>query len=156
MAKWKWINFGILAVALGWAAVKFGGPVFRGQKESIRKDLATAQQAKAESDARVASIEKRLGNLSGEIEAFRQESKALLAAEGERIRTETARQLEKVSAQTASEIGSLAKAAQAELKAESARLALDIARQKLSQGLTPAEHGELVGRFVEDLRKVGA
>lgn len=152
----KWVHTGILAVGLGFLWVKLGAPAIKARGEGIRRELEEARKLKAESDARVAEIEKRLGNLSGEIEAFRTESKRLLELEADRVRTETEQLLTRVQNQTESEIASLTKAARDDVKAEAARLALQLAEQKISAGLSPEVHNSLVKDFVEDMGKVQA
>lgn len=152
----KWVHFGILAIGIGVLWVKFASPAIKERGAEIRKELDQAKKLKAESEARVAAIEKQLGNLSGEIEAFRTESKKMLASEAAKIRTESEQLLTRVKSQTENEIASLTKAASAEVKAEAARLALQLAEQKLAAGLPAETHASLVKNFVEDLKKVGA
>jgi F-type H+-transporting ATPase subunit b len=151
---WKWVNFGILFAGLAFLAMKFGGPAFKARGEAIRKELDLARKVKGDSEAKVAEIERKLGNLSNEIESFRKESREMIAREGERISRETAQSLERVTSQAEHEITSLTNAARQGIKAEAARLALQLAEQKIAAGITPETQSSLVSAFAEDLGKV--
>jgi F0F1-type ATP synthase membrane subunit b/b' len=151
----KWIHFGLLVLAVLWLWRKNATPAFRTRAEQITKDLADARRAKAESDAKVADIERRLGNLSGEIQSFRAESEQLIGRETERISLETGRMFEKVTDQGAAEIESAFKAAKTGLRIETARLAVQLATQKIERGLTPETHAALLSSFAERLPALG-
>lgn len=152
----KWVHTGILAAGLGFLWMKVGAPAIKARGEGIRRELEEARKLKADSDVRVAQIQQRLGNLSGEIDGFRDESKRLLAAETAKLRTETEKLLARVQSQAENEIASLTKAARLEVKAEAARLALQLAEQKIAAGIPAETHASLVQDFVDDLRKVQA
>src|SRR5580698_2034726 len=65
---WKWANFAILAVGLGYLIGKNVPPLFRKQSEDIEKALAEAAKIKQEATAYAAGIEARLANLQNEIQ----------------------------------------------------------------------------------------
>ena len=73
------------------------------------------------------------------------------ALEGDRIRQETQRELAKIQANADREISSALKAAQIELKSYSAQLAINLARNKVRQRMTPADQDALVRDFVDGL-----
>ena len=154
LTMWKWVNFGILFVGLAFLAMKFGGPAFKARGEAIRKELDLARKVKSDSETKVAEIERKLGNLSTEIESFRKESRDMIARESEKIGRETAQLLERAGGQAEQEITSLTNAARQAIKAEAARLALQLAEQKIAAGITPETHSSLVSTFTKDLDKV--
>lgn len=156
LTTWKWIDFAVLAAGLAYLVIKTAGPYFRSQNEAIRTGIEDARRVKAESDAKVARIEQRLKNLDQEIQAFRTESTQLVAREADRLKQETAQTMARLEAQTASEIASLGKAARAQLKAEVAGLAIEIARQRLAAGIPAETQSGLINRFVGHLKKVAA
>jgi F0F1-type ATP synthase membrane subunit b/b' len=87
---------------------------------------------------------------------MRQSARDEAAREGARIRQETERELAKVQANASHEIASALKAAQLELKTYSAQLAIELARQKVSERMTAADEDSLVRSFVQDLStKIG-
>jgi hypothetical protein len=83
---WKWANFAILAVGLGYLIGKNVPPLFRKQSDEIQSALAEAAKIKQEATAYAASVEARLANLQREIEQLRKTAHAEMTAESERVR----------------------------------------------------------------------
>jgi F-type H+-transporting ATPase subunit b len=148
---WKWIDFGILVVLLGWGLTK-AGPFFRERGEQIRKSLDEAKQVRAEAEARAAELTRRLGNLDTELAGLRAAAKHEMEAESKRIREETLKLAARIDEQAQLEVASMTKAAESSLKAEAARLALQLAEQKVRDRMTADVRGSLVSRFVSGLR----
>ena len=96
---WKLANFAVLAGGLGYLIAKNAGPYFRTRGEDIQQGIVDAAQVRAEAEVRAAAIEKKIGNLSGEIESIRAASKAEIAAEAARVQEETEAQIAKVRRQ---------------------------------------------------------
>ena len=71
---WKWATFAILAGALGWLIVKYGGPFYRSRASSIREGIEEAHKVKVEAEAKAAEIESRIADLSSAVEKLRQEA----------------------------------------------------------------------------------
>jgi F-type H+-transporting ATPase subunit b len=151
MTGWKWANFAILAFALGYLAVKQGGPFFASRSVEIRKGIEDAQKLRADAEARAAEMDARLANLGVEVEAMRKAAKDEAAQEGARIRQETERELAKIQTNADQEIANALKTAQMELKSYSAQLAVDLARKKVRDRMTPADQDSLVQAFTADL-----
>jgi len=151
MIGWKWANFAILAAALGYLLVKQAGPYFATRSIEIRKGIEEAQKMRAEAEQRAAAMEARLVNLGVEVEAMRPVRQRGGGA-GRRPHPPGNRpELAKIQAQTDHEISSALKAAQIELKSHAAQLAVDLARQKVRERMTPADQDTLVQSFVADL-----
>lgn len=151
---WKWINFGLLAVFLVWLWRKVAAPYFTARAAAIQQDLREAAALKADAEKRAAEIDRKIGNLAGEVESFKRKSSADMAAESVRIEGDTRLKLAKVAADAQRDIASAAAEAKSSLRAESAKLALDLARQKVAARMTPQTDASLVAGFVEDLKKV--
>jgi len=56
----RWANFLILAIALGYLAKKHGGPFFVERALTIRKDIADAEEVRADAEKRAADVDRRL------------------------------------------------------------------------------------------------
>jgi F-type H+-transporting ATPase subunit b len=151
MTAWKWANFAILAAALGFLIVKNAGPYFVSRSIEIRKGIEEAQKLRADAEASAAEITARLANIGADIEAMRKTARDEAAQEGARIRQETEREMAKVQAHASHEISTALKAAQIELKTHAAQLALDLARKKVRERMTPADEDSLIHSFVDDL-----
>ncbi len=150
---WKWANFAILMVGLGYLVNKNLPPFFRARTEEIRKGIADASRIKSEADAKAAEMDARMARLSADIDALRAEAKQQIAAEGERMQAETRQLIEKIHSAAEQEIAALTRAARMELRAHAAGLAVELAGQRLRGAITAETQGVLVDRFVGSLER---
>jgi len=152
---WKWINFGLLAIGLGYLIAQNLPPFFAARNEEIRKGIEDAAKLKAEADVRAADMEKRMARLGVEIEELRAHAKSEMSAEGDRIRKETEEILAKVQSTATLEIESAAKNARHELKAYSADLALQLAEVRIRTRAGAGSESVLVEKFILGLERKG-
>jgi F0F1-type ATP synthase membrane subunit b/b' len=152
-AVWKWANFAILAAGLGYLIAKNLPAFFQTRTSSIQKGIAEAQQAKLDAERRAAEMEARMSALGSDIERFRTQAAAEMEQEGQRIRRETAEQIQKLERQASLEIESAGKWAQRELRAYAATLAVDLAEQRIRTRLDAGTEAALIDDFVKDLAK---
>ena len=148
---WKWANFAILAAGLGYLIVKQGGPFFASRSAEIRKGITDAEALRKDADARAAEVDRRLANLEADVKQMRSTVLAEQAAAAERLRQETAAELARIQESAGREIDSAAKAARVELKRYAARLAIDLAEQKIRARMNAESQGVLVDDFVRSL-----
>ena len=158
----RWANFAILVPALGYFIYKTLPQmlvgmtlpeVFRARNEEIQKGISEAQALKQDADKRAAAVDARVRMLGSEIDKFRSESKIEMQQEDERIRQETARQIARMEAQAQQEIESAGKLARRELKSYAAKLALDLAEQRVRTRLDANTENALVNGFLQDLQR---
>jgi F-type H+-transporting ATPase subunit b len=147
----KWVNFAILACALGFVAVKFGGPALRGQQQAIVDGMNSAAKRAEAAAAEAKVIEQKISGLGAEVAILKEKAQTELAAEAVRLEQETAQSIQKLAQMAEQDVASAAKFARAELKAEAARLALELAKQKVQARMTGEVQGALVDRFVANL-----
>lgn len=153
---WKWANFVILAGFLGYLLNKQLPPLFKSRTADIQKDITEAQQQKQAAEKRAAEMDARLSTLGAQIEKFRAESKIEMGQESARIRQETAKQIEKLQKQAEQEIESAGNLASRELSAYAAKLALDLAEQRIRTRLDAGTEAGLVDDFMKDLQHQGS
>jgi F-type H+-transporting ATPase subunit b len=153
LLMWKWINFAILVIALGWLMAKTLPGAFKSRTESIQRGIAEAQQQKKDADKRAAIVDQRMSALGTEIESFRVQSRLEMEKEGERLREETAAQIRRLEQQSTVEIESAGKAARRELRVYAADLALKLAEERIRTRLTADTESALVNNFVADLKR---
>jgi len=151
VTAWKALNFGLLAVALIWFLGKPAKQYFAGRTSEIRKGIDEATKAREDAEARAAEMERRLANLESEIQGLRASASAEMAAEDERLRTETGLALAKLQSRSEQEIAATVRAASHQIRAEAARLALELARGKVRQQMTPEISARLMNSFVDEL-----
>jgi len=152
-AGWRWANFVLLVLGLGYLLAKMLPPLFKSRTDEIQKGIAEARAIKQDADKRAAEIEARTATLGADIERFRVEAKAEMQQEGERIRQETAAQIARLEIQAQQEIEISGKIARRELKSYAAKLSLDLAEQRVRERLTPQTEQELVDAFIQDLER---
>ncbi len=150
-ALWKWANFAILAVGIGYGMAKGLPPLFRSRTKEIQQGISEAQQMKQDAEKRSAEMDARLSSLGADIEKFRTQSAAEMQQEGDRISRETAAQIRKIEQQAAVEIESVGKTARRQLKEYAAELALSLAEERLRARMDDATESALVDNFVRDL-----
>ena len=148
---WAWANFAILVGALGYLAVKKGGPWFVSRSQSIRKGIAQAEEIRAEAEARAREVDRKLAGLQTEIDALRADAHREQSAEGERIRRQIAADLDRMQEHAAGEIEAAGRASRLELKRYAAQLALDLAEQKIRRQMTAEVQTALVENFSRNL-----
>jgi F-type H+-transporting ATPase subunit b len=137
---WKWANFAILMVVLGYMGGKTLPPFFRSRTAEIQKGIAEAAALKADAERRAAAIEQRMASLHTE-----------MAKEGERIRLEADQHLARMQAHSEQEIAAMTKRATQELKAYSAELAIQLAAQRIRARMSEDVQGALLRQFVQQL-----
>jgi F-type H+-transporting ATPase subunit b len=148
---WKWANFAILAGAMGYGIAKKGGPFFASRSAQIRKGITEAEELRKNAETRAAEVDRRLANLDADVKQMRATLRAEQAAAAERLRQETAAELARIQEHAGREIDSTAKAARVELKRYAARLAIDLAEQKIRSRMNAESQGVLVEDFVRSL-----
>jgi F-type H+-transporting ATPase subunit b len=151
---WRWANFVILAVGLGYLIGKAAPAYFRARQNEIENALAEASKEIKDADAKAANLSVRLSGIQNEVENLRKSARAEMAAEGERIRIETERHLKRIQDQTSQEVVLMARAARDELRRYSAGLAIDLAEQRLRSRIGPAAQESLLDSFVVDLQRL--
>jgi F-type H+-transporting ATPase subunit b len=156
MTIWKWLNFLILAGLIGWFAVKQGGPAFAGRKKEIADQLAAGERAKAEALAKSRAVDARLANLGADIATLRAESHDEREREAARLRHDFERETDRIRRQSEMEIESAGKMARIELQRFAAKLAVDLAEQKIRARMTPDAQSALLAGFLADFRQSGA
>lgn len=149
---WRWANFAVLAAVLGFFAYKYGNPYFSGETAQIRKGLEEARARRADAERRAAEVQKRLANLGAEVESFRKiaadERARALQDLAKRLETETAY----LRSSTEAQIESFGRNTTLDLRRHAARLALQLAEERIRARMnTDIEH-RLTTQFVEGLK----
>jgi len=150
---WKWANFVILAVGVGYLVGKHLPPLFASRKTEIQHGITESQKMKQDAERRAAEMDARLAALGADIEKFRVQSGAEMRQEGERIAQETTAQIKRIEAQAAIEIETAGKTARRQLKEYAAELALGLAEERLRARMDTATESTLVTNFVHDLER---
>jgi F-type H+-transporting ATPase subunit b len=149
---WKWANFGILAIGIGFMIGKVAPGLFKERSRLIGQAMFEAATAVRDAQTRATEIETRFAALENDIAELRRNAKAEMSAESERISRETELRLKKIQDQSMQEIALIARSGRDDLRKYSAKLALELAEQRLRSRLTQDSQDGLVDGFLQDLR----
>ncbi len=151
---WKAINFAILVVILGWVVHKYGRKFFNDQTAKIQQGIVDARQTRADAEARAAEMDQRMGRLEADIADLRAGALEELAAEEKRLGEQTGHLVARVQANARQEISSATKQARKEVRTYATELALELARQKVIDRMTPEVSAALIERLGADLDRL--
>ena len=152
---WRVLNFVVLLGILGFAIKKADvkGSLAARQAQ-IEKDLKEAQEGKAAAESKLAEYRGKLEQATKEIDDLQ----AAIIREGEqekeRIIAEARISAQKIAAQAAQSAEQETIKARAELRAEAARLAVEIASGKLTGAIQKADHDRFVGEYLDKVVQI--
>jgi F-type H+-transporting ATPase subunit b len=151
MELWKWVNFAILAGALGWLSAKHLGPLLSARSHEIHEGLAAGEKARAEADARAAAVQAKIANLGDAISQMKTSAREERDREAERIRRDCLAELARVEHQANQEIDSAGKVARLEVHRFAASLAIELAEQKVRARMSAETQSALINNFIAEL-----
>jgi len=152
---WRAFNFVILLGILGYALKKADvkGSLAARQTQ-IEKDLKDAQAGRAAAEAKLAEYTAKLSQATKEID----ELHAAIILEGEqeraRIIAEAKIAAQKIAVQAAQSAEQETVKARSELRAEAARLAVEIATGKLTGAIQKADQDRFVGEYLDKVVQI--
>ncbi len=148
---YKSINFVILFGLLIYFLAKPASEFFTTRTASIRKGMSDAAAAREAAEKRLAEIEQKLAHLNEEIAGLRAEAAKEDAVQDELMRKSTEAEGAKILAAAEAEIDVKTRSARLELKAYAAKLAVDLAEERIKGRMTPEAQGRLLQSFVNDV-----
>jgi F-type H+-transporting ATPase subunit b len=143
----KFVNFVILFGLVGYF---LKGPIagyLNDRKTTIQRDLTDAKALRATAEQQLAQVKSRLAELPAELEALKRRGVDELAAEKTRLADATAAERARVLEQTRREIETQSRMARRELVEHGANLSVKLARQRIEQGITPADQARLIESY---------
>jgi len=156
--KWGvWLGFGrlfnllLVAGVLVWATRKPLTSFFAGRTRAIREQLAEAQEARREAEAKLAEMQLRMSRRDDELREIKEAAEKESEDEYRRMMAAAESDAEKIIERSRTEIEGMARAAQLELKAHVAELSIRLAEERLQREMTEEDRGRLFERFVTRL-----
>jgi len=144
-------NFSILLFMI----IKFGGGGFKkalaNRHTTLKHEIATANQLRADAETRLADQEKRLVNLEKEIEDMRQKARENAQAEKARLVATAEEKANRITTETKFLIEQQVKQAEQSFRVEVAIAAASLAEQLVRKSIGPADQSRLVDGFVGEL-----
>lgn len=151
--SFEFINFGIVALALGIPLFRFLPKFLRKRAEKVRTDIETARKATEDANTRLSAVETKLASLDEEIGRFRAEVEAESREDEARIKAALEDESTRIVATAEQEIGAAAAQAKRGLRNFAAELAVEQAAKQMV--LTPETDRALIAEFVGDVNKGG-
>jgi F-type H+-transporting ATPase subunit b len=148
----KLINLLLVLTVLVWAARKPLASFFANRTQAIRDQLAEAQKARQEAEAKLAQIESAMSSLDDELHQIRESANREAQEEYKRLVAIAERDSEKIVERARQEIEGMTRAAQLELREHVAELSVQLAKNKIQAEMTEEDRERLFDRFVS---KVG-
>ena len=150
---WKFFNLAIFVLAMTYILTRKAklGEAFKARRESIKQELARAQQERDAALAKLKEVEERLGLLDTEIAAIKEQSVREAAEERERIARSTETEISKLSEQATREIESAGKAAKKELRRYTAEQSVRLAEEIVRREMKPEDDARLIANNIEEL-----
>jgi len=149
----EFINFGIIALAIGIPLFRFLPKFLRKRAEKVRTDIETARKATEDANTRLSAVEAKLASLDGEIGRFRAEVEAESRQDEARIKAALEDESTRIVSAAEQEIGAAAAQARRGLRNFAAELAVEQAAKQMV--LTPETDRALIAEFVGDVNKGG-
>lgn len=132
--------------------VYFGrGPItefFKSRREGIQSNLSEAAQLLTAAEQRNAELQRRLVDLSSEVEEIREAASRRAEQESERILSEARATADRIRSDARAAVDQELRRAQTELRAEAAELALEIAARKLTETVSEVDRERLMDEFI--------
>jgi F-type H+-transporting ATPase subunit b len=144
----KFANLFLVVAVLVWVARKPLANFFAGRTQAIRDQLAEAQKARLEAEARLAEIESAMSSLDDELRQIRQTAEKEAWEESRRLIAAAERDAEKILVRARREIVGLTRDAQLDLKKHVAELSVQLAEEKIRHEMTDDDRGRLFTRFI--------
>jgi F-type H+-transporting ATPase subunit b len=127
----EWLNFLVLAIALGFVVTKTVPKAFRDRTTTIQKSLVDARTATEQAQVRLHGVEERLSKLDGQIAALKVQAEKDAAVEEQKMRAAVEEEKVRILAAAEQEIASATLTAQRKLQKYAAELAIEQAARKL-------------------------
>ena len=150
---WKFANLAVFVAVMVYILTRKAklGEVFQSRRESIKLELARAQQERDAALAKLKEVEERLARLDTEVATIKERSVREAAEERERISQSTETEITKMSEQALREIESAGKAAKKELRRYAAEQSVHLAEEIVRREMRPEDDARLIGNNIEEL-----
>jgi len=121
---------------------------FAARRDGIRSELSQAGELLAEAEQRNAELQRRLVDLSSEIEGIREQANRRAEDEAERILADARATAERIRRDAQASVEQELRRAKASLREEAADLALEIAARKLADQVGSSDRERLLDEFI--------
>lgn len=144
-------NIVLVVGVLVWIARKPLSNFFAGRSDSIREQLAEAQKASADAEAKLAEVQSRMSRLNDELKEIAGTAEKESQDEYKKLLAQAEQDAEKIVERSRQEIEGMTRTAHQELRLHAAELSVRLAEEKIQNEISGADHERLFNRFVSRL-----
>ena len=148
----RFFNLFLLIAILVWATRKPLAAFIAARTQKIHEQLAEAQAARRQAEAKLAEIESRMSHLDDEIRELKAVAEKEAQEEYQRLLAEARQDAGKIIEKGRREIEGMTRAAQISLKAHVAELSVKLAEDTVRRDITNEDRARIFARFVTRLR----
>jgi F-type H+-transporting ATPase subunit b len=145
------VNFAALAFVLVWFGGKAINKALLARHQQLKSEMASAAEAKAAAEARLAVQEKRLAALEQEIASIRAGIKEEAESEKARLIALAEERARRIKDETSFLLAQQVKEAELQLRHEAGKAAVDMAEQLVRKSMGPADQQRMLDAFVGDV-----
>ena len=152
LMNWRWANFALLALGLGYLIVKNGPAFFNARSETIQKAIQDATGLKVDADFRASEMDRRMATLSTEVDKMRHELAHELENERKRVEAETHSAIVRIHEQSERDAAAVREHANLTVRRDAVRLATDFALTHLRDNPAEINQDILVRDFARSVQ----
>jgi F0F1-type ATP synthase membrane subunit b/b' len=147
----RWLNFVIVFGGLGYLIAKNGGPFFRSNAKEIAASITQATAAKEEAARELQAAEAKVEQVGQDVAELRDQARQNWAAEAERLRVSGEVEIQKIHQAARAELAASERAAQQQLRAIAASLAVENAATLVAARMSAETRAKFFQAFLTDL-----
>jgi F-type H+-transporting ATPase subunit b len=147
----RWLNFILVFGGIGYLIAKHGGAFFRANAKAIAASITEASAAKADADRELHEVETKIARFDQEVAELREAARRDSDAEAERLRGSGRAEIEKISQAACGELVAAERAAQQELRAIAASMAVERAGALVSSRMNREIRARIFHSFLGEL-----
>lgn len=145
---WQAFNLAIVIALLVYFGRKPIRDYFASRRQGIQTQLSQAAELLNQAEHRNSDLQRRLVDLSAELDSIRELSSRRAEEEALRILAEARATADRIRRDAQAAVDQELRRAQAKLREEAADLALELAAAKLQAGVTESDRDRLVDEFI--------
>ncbi len=153
---WQGFNLVVILGLMAYFGRKPIGDFFTSRRQGIQTQLSQAADLLSEAELRNSELQRRLVDLSAELDSIRETSSRRAEEEAMRILAEARATADRIRRDAQAAVDQEVRRAQATLREEAADLALELAAKKLQTGVTESDRDRLVDEFITRVQPTSA
>jgi F-type H+-transporting ATPase subunit b len=147
----RWLNFLIVFGGIAYLIAKHGGAFFRGNAKEIAASIVEATAVKTEAERELREVETKIARLDRDVAEIREEARRNWAAESERLYASGQSEIEKIAHAAREELAASERAAQQQVRAIAASMAVERAGALVSSMMNAEVRARMFQSFLSEL-----